>query len=645
MAGTGRARLKAGIAIWVMVLAGSAAAQEVIELDAIRVESEAAQQVLGNTEITEEEIDAKNARSLAEIFEGESAVTASGGAAIAQKVFVHGIEESLLSVTIDGARQNKSAFHHTGNVLIDPFLLKRVQVSSGLAPADAGPGALAGLLAYETKDARDLLDIGETFGGRAVLSYGDNGETLRTGLTIYGAQGGFEYLLSGVQTKGDDYEDGSGSTVRGTEADLTSFNARFAYVSEGGHRFEFAAERTRDAGRRAMQQGPGGLYYARPDFAGVVGRPSVYREAVSERNSVTLTWEDEAPEGIWAPKVQLAWNEQLVEAGAAIGTNESLSGTFSNEFTIGGGVLNAGLDFFRDEARGHGPLNAPGARERLDNIGVFAQMRQDIGDRLSLSYGARIDSQRFRLADGTSLDDTGLSANIAADIVLSDAFTLNVGYANSWGGYELSEASLINLLGPWTYGPVTDTRAQNARIGLSWENGPWEASAALFWTEIEDVNDVLTAARTPADVTSQGVDASLRWTGARGWFEVDYTYADVEVDGTTASTTSYYIGRPVGHLVGLTAGYEARPGLTVGGTAEIAFDNDDTPVTLKGYEVLNLFAAWTPQSHENIEVRLDVRNVFDETYANRSSDGLGQGNIVQLNEPGRTVALTLTTKF
>ncbi|WP_163847404.1 TonB-dependent receptor domain-containing protein [Pseudooceanicola aestuarii] len=624
---------------------GTATAQDTFALDEIRVESEAAQEVLGNTAVTEEEIEQRNAQRMSDVFAGQSEITASGGANIAQKVFVHGIEESLLSVTIDGARQNKSAFHHTGNVLIDPFLLKRVEVSSGLAPADAGPGAVAGSIAYETKDARDLLDIGDTFGGNATLSYGDNGETLRTGLTIYGAQGGFEYLLSGVKTEGEDYEDGDGTVVPGTAADTTSYSAKLAYTTDSGHRLEFSAEQTRDTGVRSMQAGPGGLYYARPDFAAVVGRTSVYREALSERNSYSLTWTDETPDGIWAPRVQLAYNEQLVEAGGAIGTNTSLSGTFANEFNLANGVLTAGADFFHDTAEGHGTLNVGNATETLNNFGVFAQMRQDLGSRLSLSYGARADFQTFELADGTEYDDSGVSVSAAADIALTDQLSLNIGAASTWGGYELSEASLINLSGAWSYGTPVASRATNARVGLRFENGPWTANGALFWTEVQDVNDVLTAGRTTADLTTRGVDASLRYDGGRGYVEANYTYADVELDGATIGTTAYYYGRPVGHIIGLSAGFEATPQLTLGGTAEIALENNDTATPLPGYEVLNLHASYTPRAYDALELRLDVRNVFDETYASRAADGLGLANVVQLNEPGRTIALTVNTRF
>lgn len=644
---TRKAALLASVAA---ICASTVSAQEAFELDVIRVEADEAQEALGNTEITTEEIQARNPSSMAEVFDGESEVISSGGAAIAQKVLVHGIEESLLAVTIDGARQNKSAFHHTGNVLMDPSLLKQVDISSGLAPADAGPGALAGVIAYETIDARDVLEAGQTFGGQATVSYGDNGDSFRRSLTVYGQSGGFEYLLNGVATTGDDYEDGSGNVVPGTEPDLSAITGKFAYTTDDGKRFELAANRTKDNGLRAMQEGPGGLYFARPDFAGVVGRDSVYLPALSERTSYTFTYSDEAPSGAFSPMVQLSYNEQYTEAGAAVGTNDSLSGKIENDFALGNGTLTAGVDFFHDTATPEGPLTTPTGKETLDNIGIYAQMRQDIGDRLSLSYGGRIDSQRFELADGSEYSDTGVSLNAQADVILTDTLSFNIGAASSWGGYELSEASLINLGGAWVYGTPEASRGNNARIGLRYENGPWEASGALFYTKVSDINDVLSASRDVADLTSQGIDASLGYFGGRGFVRVNYTNADVKLDGEPIGSTAYYYGRPVGEIFGISAGYAVTPDIAIGGTAEIALKNDETDgvngmSSLPGYSVVNVYATYTPPSYENVEFRLDVRNLFDETYVSRGSDGAGLSNVVALNEPGRSVFLTASIKF
>ncbi|UYV36843.1 TonB-dependent receptor [Rhodobacteraceae bacterium D3-12] len=628
-----------------------ASAQNIITLDEIRVESQDAQDALGNTAVTQKDLSERNSQTIADVFAGESEVKASGGPAIAQKVFVHGIEESLLAVTIDGARQNKSGFHHTGNVLIDPAILKRVEVSSGLAPADAGPGALGGLLAYETVDARDLLDAGDTFGGMSTLSFSSNGNTFRRGVTLFGAQGGFEYLLNATRTSGDDYKDGSGAVVPGTGAEVDAYTVKLAYTTETGKRLEFTADYASDTGLRAMQAGPGGLYFARPDFAAVVGRPSVYLPATSERQSFTLTYTDERPDGGFAPTVQLSYNEQLIEAGAAVGTNTSLSGKIENSFDLGGGVLTTGFDFFHDTARAHGPLTSGSSKETLKSLGLYAQMRHDLSDRVSLSYGARFDSQQFTLADGTTHKDSGASVNASADFVLTDTLTLNAGIASSWGGYELSEASLINLGGAWAYGTPTASRANNARIGLRYDNGPWLLSGALFYTEINDIDDILSSGRTTTDLTSKGIDASLRYTGSQGYGQINWTYADVRTAGTPVTTTGYYYGRPVGHIIGLSGAWNLNGQWAFGGNAEIALKNDDTNgvsgmTSLPGYEVLNVFASYKPRNLDGLEIRFDVRNVLDEQYSSRTSDGIGvPSSIVPLTEPGRSFAITANMRF
>ncbi|WP_136636041.1 TonB-dependent receptor domain-containing protein [Pseudooceanicola onchidii] len=636
-------------------------AQDVVQLDTIRVESDAAQDALGNTVISEEEMAERNAASADELFAGQSEILATGGAVVAQKVMVHGIEESNLAVTIDGARQNKGAFHHTGNVPIDPYLLKQVQVSSGLAPADAGPGALAGVIAYETKDAADLLEDGNTFGGVASLAYNSNGNGFRRNLAVFGLQGGFEYLLGYSHQTGDDYVDGSGKTIGGTEPELTDYFGKFAYTSDSGKRIEFSAENISDKGMRPFQGG-----FARPDFEAVPGRPTTYLMAVTERTSYALTYSDENPDGALTPTIQLAFNEQYVDVGTVKGRNTSLSGKIENDFYVGSGVLTAGVDFFVDEATPIGPVGttantyASVNSEKVQSIGVYAQMRQDVGDRLSLSYGFRADSQTFTSPTGQKWSDSGLSANASADVILSDQLTLNVGAASVWGGYELNEASLINLQqlrggvltnSFATYATPTTSRANNARIGLRFEQGPLTLAGALFHTEITGADDPFTAAASVNTITSQGVDLSMRHTASRGYFEANWTYADVKTNGSTTPTTGYYVGRPVGHIIGLSGAYDVTEEIRIGGTAEIALKND-APASLgapysalPGYEVVNLWATYKPKAVKNLEVRFDIKNVFDETYSGRGNDGVGFANVVPLTEPGRSFGIMATMRF
>ncbi|WP_371156435.1 TonB-dependent receptor domain-containing protein [Jannaschia sp. 2305UL9-9] len=626
-----------------------------VELDGIvlRIEEEAAQNLLGNAQIDEAELEARNPATMADVFAGEASVTASGGAAIAQRTFVNGIEESLLSVTIDGARQNKSAFHHTGNILLDPALLKRVDIGEGIAPADAGPGGLGGSISYTTKDARDLLAQGDTFGGRTQIRGGDNGSGLRFSQTLFGRQDKFEWLLSGTRHSGSDYDGGDGAAVPGTEPELTDYIAKMAFTTDTGHRLSFSASRTEDDGLRVANPGPAGLYFIRPGFENTFGRgtivpgPFQLERGLSRRTSYALTYTDERG-GVFAPEAQLSYNVQEIDVLGAFGENTSLSGFLKNDFQTQGGTVTAGIDFFDDTAegagRGPGPFGSSGS-ESLSNVGIFAQARQDIGDRFSVSYGARYDWQDFEGSGGHEFKDSGLSVNAAIDVRLSDTLSLNAGLASTWGGYELGEAAIIDFGTAWTYPGFKASRANTGRLGLRYESGPWTAGGAVFRTDIDDLAE-RTGVREPLyDIEVRGYELTLGYDAAWGFARANFTRADLEENGSTIGTTAFYRGRPTGSILALEAAYDVNSEWTLGGTAEIALENDSGGLELPAYEVFNVYGSYRPKMLPGVDVRLDVQNLFDETYVARNSDAADGGLAVPLNNPGRTISLTASIDF
>ena len=618
-------------------------------LDTIRITAPGAQAVLGNDTITNDEIERRSPTTIRDVFAGESSITSSGGAAIATKVFVNGIEESMLSVTIDGARQNKSAFHHTGNVLFDPDLLKAVEITKGLAPADGGPGALGGSIAYETKDATDLLEAGDSFGGKISLTAGTNESFFRRVLSLYGAAENVDFVISGAKSSSDDYEDAGGNSIDGTEADLENVIGKLSLKSSSGDKLTFSASRTEDTGIRAAQAGPGGIYFIRADFEGVVGRDSEFVEGLSKRESYTLTYSRDDARGWFDPFFQITYNEQEVDVDGAYGKNESVSGTFKNNFDFDTGYVSAGLDFFKEKAKGEvrGAFASSGEEEH-DNVGIFAQVRQDLNDRVSVSYGARWDTQDFEGADGSDFDDSGVSANGSVDVILTDTLTLNAGYASTWGGYELGEAAIMNFFTPWSYDGFTTSRAKSSRLGLRYEKGGFQTSAAIFKTDIEDFNAVLPSGGDRGekiDIETEGFETSIAYLWSNSFVRLNYTYADVTQDEQTIGTTAYYYGRPVGNIFALEAAHQISTSWRIGATAEAALSNDLDSVTLDSYQIFNAYATYEPTVINNLTIRLDVKNLFDEQYSSRSSDGLGSSSVIALAEPGRDVRLSMSYKF
>src|SRR5690606_3383089 len=68
------------------------------------------------------------AHDLGDVLRHVPSVTVGGSLGIAQQIFVRGVEDTLLDITVDGAPQTGTLFHHIGRVSIEPELLKQVFV-------------------------------------------------------------------------------------------------------------------------------------------------------------------------------------------------------------------------------------------------------------------------------------------------------------------------------------------------------------------------------------------------------------------------------------------------------------------------------------------------------------------------------------
>ncbi len=123
-----------------------------------------------NLSITAQDIEQFQANDLADVFRESPSVSVGGSVGVAQKIYVRGLEDAYLNVTVDGAQQTSTLFHHIGRVTLDPDLLKQIDVQAGAGEATSGPGAIGGSIRFKTKDAQDLLADGEQFGGKVKAS-------------------------------------------------------------------------------------------------------------------------------------------------------------------------------------------------------------------------------------------------------------------------------------------------------------------------------------------------------------------------------------------------------------------------------------------------------------------------------------------
>jgi len=628
----------------------------------------------GEIVIGEREIERNNPTNVADLFRGEPGIKVGSSLPMSQKVYVHGVEETNLAVSIDGGRQGNKVFHHNATTLIDPGLLKVVDVDAGVAPADAGPGALAGAIAYETKDARDLL-AGDGVGAFITSSYNFNSNTFTNGVSGYAMKDGLELLGYLNYGRGDEFTAGNGDEVLGTGTNILSGIGKVAYEFDSGDRVELSHERIRDDALRPYRANIGIVLPLRP-------WEQEARDYTLTRNNTVFTYTDETPEGWWDPKFVLAYSNNQVDTRGfscdspcaptvysfpTSGEARSLNGKFENKFDVGMGDIVAGVDFYNDSSNmdSRDPIYAPDnyrAREKATNVGIYAQARLEPWERTRLSFGGRADHQWFTGLTDQKWENSGLSGNVSGEYDLTDFLTVKAGYSHVWGGIPLAEAFILNPA--WNYGDGIDPVASdNYTVGFEARYEGLTFEGSLFRTDIDNARVAMnrpapTGATIAHDVESRGFELGLGYEWGDSFVKVKYAHVDVDIDGQPGdSYVGNYLAAPVGDIITITAAHTFVDwGLTIGGDIEIAPEYDRVaPASAcapnpscqpyKAYEVVNLFAEYKPVSHPNLTFRADVKNLFDETYSDRATYGQEFGEVRPLYEEGRAFMITAKATF
>ncbi|KLN59865.1 TonB-dependent receptor [Kiloniella spongiae] len=591
----------------------------------------------------------RNPTSVKEVFAGEAAVSVGGGIPSTQKVYVRGVEEHNLAVTIDGARQNNKVFHHSGNNLIDPSLLKAVRVDPTIAPADIGPGALAGGIVYETVDVDDVLEEGRSYGGFVTASYDTNSETYTNGNALFGRVGDFEALGFFKWGKGDDYDDGDGNQTVGTGTNLRSFLGKAGYEHDV-HRFEISGELVDDEADRPFRANLQNLTNRNED-------PE--RVYALKRSNLVFNYNMTEASGWIDPRVTLGYGVSSVEVPSPFGSDAattSLSGKFENDFNFDeDNKITAGVDFYHD-VNEYKDNTTPSTDEKATNVGIFGQARIEPLENLRLSFGARGDTQYFTGLDGTNFDNQGLSGNASVAYEVIEGVTLKGGYSNVFGGISLAEAYIYNP-GSWDYNSneVKPTRSQNYSIGFETEFKGFSFDASVFSSDIENARRASWGGgpHLRHDFVTRGFELGAGYDWTDGFAHISYSDTGIKVDGDPSlsdSDTTQYLGAPLGRVIAFETAHTFKDtGLSVGGTVDAALKNKDTT---KGggnpqdsYATFGLYAEYKPEDFEFLTLRLEGNNLNDASYADRASYGQEFTNVEPALEAGRSFLFSVRAEF
>tara|TARA_R110000868_G_scaffold104557_2_gene287925 strand:+ start:8943 stop:10955 length:2013 start_codon:yes stop_codon:yes gene_type:complete len=644
-------------AVTSLFIAHPSLAQNEAVLDPISVT--ATEVAPGGVQVNSEQIDHANPTDISEVFQGESAVNVGGGSDVSRKSYVNGIEDTNLNVKIDGARQVNSAFHHLGTAIIDPGLLKSVRIETGVGPADVGPGSLGGSIAYETKDARDIVAADEIFGGYLKSSYDSNSATKRGIFTFATRKDNFEGLFHGTYENGNSYEDGDNKEVVGTAPKMKNFIGKLGWTGTSGGRVEVNSGYTQDIGIRPNRSNFGSL---------VNGSPPT--EHAYKRKTLSVSYKDEAPTETVNPELVLSVNQSSLSIDRlAFGPNRfhlgstttSYSGKAANTFAtnlgpVGSGNVTAGMDFYRD--RGEGDLSGGFAgagvplqnEETSLNVGGFVQARLKLTKSFRVSVGGRYDQQWFEGIDGTEITAGGPSANANAEYDVVSGITGYAGVGSTYGQIPLGESAIYNFASRWNYDGLTSSRSWNYKLGAKVDNGPFSADAHLFLNKIFGSHERGNARRsTSRDLDSRGFNLAGKYDYGAGFIRSTFTHSKFRANGELlVSGSGSFHGLQMGDILTVDGAHTFMDtGLRLGASAEYAFrDEDNSAAHRPAYFVAGIYGQWTPPGYRFVRLRLDVKNLLDTTYVDRATSA--DTDNTQANafkEQGRTFLLTANVTF
>lgn len=624
-----------------------------------------------NTVVSTEELEKFQAQDLEDVFRTVPSISVGGSIGLAQKIFIRGLEDTALNVTVDGAPQTSTLFHHTGRVAIEPELLKQVEVQAGAGEATSGFGAIGGAIRFETKEVDDLLGSTERFGGKLSTSYNDNDAT-RASVTAYGRlTDSIDLVASLVNSDSENAEDGDGNEIIGTGAERQLAFFKFGFDLPNDQKLSLSIENRSEQAEIAT----------RPNFVQFAGWNDVY-DWEADRTTLVANHEIPLTEST-SLETTLYRTESSIAGGRYEYEGEIETSGFDLRATseLGNSNLTYGMEY-RDDAVEAGSIDGSSYccfDESGKVLGFYAQNHWQASDQLMISLGARFDDYEATKYGGAKFSDSGFSPNIGISYQINNQLTLTAGVAQALRALEIGDAFTIDA-GDYQGTPTVDSdisaeKVTNSEIGLEYENSDgltW--SASVYKSTIDDVIQDKIAGdvfyENVGELETEGFELSMGYQWSDLAIQAGFSHNDISLNGNDVEGyEANGLGNARGDTLNLGLTYLLTDSLELGWNATYVQDLNDIEVFHRmvevgwwdaadplplidkpGYTTHDVYLSWTSPS-DAVSVNLAVQNLLDETYRDHSSiaDYQNQQNllweVIGQNEPGREIRLSVSYNF
>ncbi len=607
--------------------------------------------------ISDKDLDRLQADSLSDIFDRDPSIMVGGGIAAAQKIYVRGIEDKMLNVSIDGATQAGYLSHHHGQYSIEPELLKYVEAEPGTGAATAGPGALAGAIRFQTKSASDFLSDGQTSGGLAKASFGTNGDQIKLTGALFGQLSErINAIAAYTFSDSEDYDDGDGRTIEYTGHETSRAFLGLDGIMDSRHSFGFSFEETSDEG----------TFRHRPNFYGEFPHPVAFNVPVFMdigRKTATFDYNFLSDDQNLDLETTVFYSDFVIDRPTQYEMGyESKGLDIRNHSTLGSHSLAYGLNYRDDTASFVGKGSTNGflpfplvyetiPDETIDILGFFIQDDWQVSDKVQASFGLRWDEYDYTDKDGQNFTNSGFSPNAGISFSATDYFDLNLSYSAGFRGVTPIDLITANEGGVTNHASMDGEWSENVELGFQYDNGTYFVNGTVYQ---QDLNDVIVASGgrdNAGDVEVEGYDFAFGARQGNATASLGMSFSDPEFNGVPLTDGNVGLGTSSGRIWNANADYRFEDvNVTVGWSINLAekYDEGTDPLFHKAsYVVHDLYAQWVTGIDDNLVLTLTIDNAFDKAFVDQTTSGYnGQiGRVAGLPQPGRDVKLGASYRF
>jgi hemoglobin/transferrin/lactoferrin receptor protein len=602
--------------------------------------------------VTSRMVEQYAASDLEDLFSGQPEVSVGGGHSVAQKLYLRGIEDTLINVTIDGAGQAGQAFHHAGRVQIEPELVKQVEVKPGTGDATAGPGALGGVVRFVTKDPSDLLRPGQKVGVLLKGGYFSNAEGFKAHTSVY-AQFTDQWsgLAAFTQQDQNDHEDGDGQRVDSTGAKQKLGFLKLVGQLTDDQTLRLSHERNTNDGARPR----------RPQWVTSGFNPAFPLQSARSTWTLGYAWQPastviDLDASVYRTDSELDQTTTLF--GRYLGRIVSSGLDLRNTSQWGDHAVTYGVDHRKDRITA-GPVDDPtSASERGRITGLYVQDHMTLTQQLSLSFGARYYRYTLDDANGLRFDDTGVSPNASLRYEVTPGFALLAGHSRALRGPKVRDAFKLDVV---TNDSARQAeRARTSEAGFEAGSGNWRLNGKAYLTTIRNaISDPIGAPvqyQNVGEVESRGVLLHTTYDWKPLKLGAAFHHNRATLNGQRLNVYEHNgLGASQGNTLTTSLDWRVNAGLDVGwmgrfvqgiGTLQTTVGTVSKP----GYAVHDVYANWRPTGRDNLTLSLVVSNLFDKNYLDHGTNEdfqaiPGYTGIVGAREPGREFRVNASWRF